>query len=910
LDARRRRLTAHRGRRWFAAAAVAALIATVAFGGRHRVAEWRLAWALAAGEAALARGDYRRLGRRLARPLPSSFERSPLAARRLRLEAAFRFQAGAVEESRRLLARSVAGAVAERERVQATVDLAVVLAALDELDAAARLLAPARTAARRSGAVAVESEALVRLSDVVWRQSADALRCRDDFLLPALAISRRGGDVRGQARASHRLGLLELASGDYAASAPSLAAAARLYADAGDLAGASDVELALGALEASQRRSRPAFEHFQRGRRLAERLGYARGAQNAARLLADHTLRAGDHARAVALAEAALASPVPPLPAERRRLLALLGSAALHLGDSERSLASYRALLALGPADADDALRTQAMLMIGNAHLEGGDVPAAETAFATAAAAAARREDWAQLVLVTLARADLAARLDRREEALAALRAAADVEAAMLGSRRTFFHRSQYWQVFRRLQRLLAGADSAEQERAAALLFRFLEQMRYRAFRGLLVSGAETTGISVPTPPPNVGSHAVDSIALASASAPGRDTTLTAALARYEAGILAEHLDERGYARLRAIRPVDLDALQARLGAETALVEYVFAEEAAFALFVGAERLAWVPLPLSRTALEAKARLLAAHLRSREGRRFQPVAYDLDGALVEPLRRRGLLTGIRRLGIVPMAFLAEVPFSSLLHRAEGASRPRFLVEDHTLFYVPSASVLASRWEQRASAAPLPALALGRGAAGGGLAALPQAELEAARTAALLGGESLLGGAASEAAVVRRGATARLLHVAAHAVVVPASPAESRLLLAPGGGEDGALTVREILALSLAADLVTLSGCRTGLSYSATGNDLADDDRTGLVEAFLHAGARDVLATLWPVADRPTAQLMDAFYRRLMTGETPVEALAGVQRQAISEAAGDPGRTGAATWAAFLIVGAP
>jgi CHAT domain-containing protein len=901
--------------RWrpLTAAAALAVLAAVAVADRERFAGWRRARTLARAEAELARGDFRRLAQRLAAAPAAAYAGTPLAWRRLRLAAALAFQRGEVEEAERLLARSVTLAGGDVERAQATTDHAVVLAGgLDRLARAALLLAPAAASAARAGAAAIESEALARLSDVVWRQTADAARCRDDFLVRAAAISRRAGDRRGEARAYHRLGLLELAGGAYAASADALTKAERLYADAGDLAGTVDVGLALGALDNAQRRSRPAFERFRRGRELAETLDYRRGAQLAARLLADHTLRGGDYAGAIDLAEAALAAAVPPLPAERRRLLALIGSAALHLGDSDRSLQSYRALLAFGPADADHALRGQAMLMIGNAHLERGDVSAADAAFTEAAAGAARRQDWGQLVLVTLARADLADRLDRRAEALAALRAAADVEAATLGSTRTFFYRSQYWQVYRRLQRLLAeaGEGSAEQEEAAALLFRFLEQMRYRAFRSMLVRGAERhdRGAAVVVPAGN--GQAVEAIAAASVRTSSPPGMLAGALERYEAGVVAGSLDPQGFAPLRRARPVELAALQAHLDEETAVVEYLFAEEDAFALFIGARRLAWVPLPLPRAALEAKARLLATHLRATGRRRFDAVARDLDAALVEPLRQRGLLAGIRRLGIVPMAFLAEVPFAALIQPAEGATPPRHLVETHALFYAPSASVLASRWEQVDSSASRAALALGHGRAGNGLAALPQAEPEAARTAALLGGEALLGPAASEAALARRAAAARVLHLAAHAVAEPSAPAESRLLLGPGGGEDGALTAREILALPLQANLVTLSGCRTGLSYSANGNDLAEDDRTGLVEAFLHAGARNVLASLWPVADRPTARLMDAFYRRTLAGERPVEALAGVQRQAILAAAAGPGHVDAATWAAFMIVGAP
>ena len=56
-----------------------------------------------------------------------------------------------------------------------------------------------------------------------------------------------------------------------------------------------------------------------------------------------------------------------------------------------------------------------------------------------------------------------------------------------------------------------------------------------------------------------------------------------------------------------------------------------------------------------------------------------------------------------------------------------------------------------------------------------------------------------------------------------------------------------------------------------------------DDWVGLVRTFLFAGASNVVATLWPVEDRSTAVLMEAFYRRLETRVSPGEALAEAQR---------------------------
>ncbi|MFO7482745.1 CHAT domain-containing protein, partial [Oceanibaculum nanhaiense] len=71
---------------------------------------------------------------------------------------------------------------------------------------------------------------------------------------------------------------------------------------------------------------------------------------------------------------------------------------------------------------------------------------------------------------------------------------------------------------------------------------------------------------------------------------------------------------------------------------------------------------------------------------------------------------------------------------------------------------------------------------------------------------------------------------------------------------------------------------------------------------GLTRAFLQAGGRAVVSTLWPVDDRDTARRMDPFYRHLAGGATVAQALAAAQREAI--AAGEP----PFAWAGLVVTG--
>jgi CHAT domain-containing protein len=92
-----------------------------------------------------------------------------------------------------------------------------------------------------------------------------------------------------------------------------------------------------------------------------------------------------------------------------------------------------------------------------------------------------------------------------------------------------------------------------------------------------------------------------------------------------------------------------------------------------------------------------------------------------------------------------------------------------------------------------------------------------------------------------------------------------------LLLAPDGQgrEDGLLQAREIRNLPLRAELVTLSACDTGV-----GNVEGEEGVANLVKAFLFAGAKSVLASMWSVGDTSSTYLMTQFYLHLAQGEYP------------------------------------
>ncbi|MFC1707527.1 tetratricopeptide repeat protein, partial [Planctomycetota bacterium] len=102
-------------------------------------------------------------------------------------------------------------------------------------------------------------------------------------------------------------------------------------------------------------------------------------------------------------------------------------------------------------------------------------------------------------------------------------------------------------------------------------------------------------------------------------------------------------------------------------------------------------------------------------------------------------------------------------------------------------------------------------------------------------------------------------------------------------LAGGEGSDGLLTAREAQNLNLdGVELVVLSACDT-----ARGDDRAGDGVLGLVRGFQAAGARTVVASLWPVDDRATRRLMERLYREGFARETRRPAAVALRHAAIA-----------------------
>lgn len=306
-------------------------------------------------------------------------------------------------------------------------------------------------------------------------------------------------------------------------------------------------------------------------------------------------------------------------------------------------------------------------------------------------------------------------------------------------------------------------------------------------------------------------------------------------------------------ASLVTVSPEQAAAIQARLAPDEILLEYFGQGEDLFAFTVTRSEIRAVQLP--RFPLASTVTNFRRSVQNVRADAYLKAGQRVYDRLIAPVESR--LVG-KRLTVVPHGPLHYVPFAAL---HDGSS---FLIDRFDLRILPSASVM--RFLNKSNAPTQELLAFGNPDLGDPSLDLPGAENE---TRAIDKGWAqsrvLLRQYASESSFKKFAPAFRYLHLASHGQFDPEAPLSSRLLLSPGEGEDGSLTVDELYGLRLNADLVTLSACDTGLGTVETG-----DDVIGLTRGFLYAGAQSVVASLWPVSDEGTAYLMERFYKNLRT----------------------------------------
>jgi CHAT domain-containing protein len=309
-----------------------------------------------------------------------------------------------------------------------------------------------------------------------------------------------------------------------------------------------------------------------------------------------------------------------------------------------------------------------------------------------------------------------------------------------------------------------------------------------------------------------------------------------------------------------------IEEIRNSLSPGSMLLEYFQIRDSFVAVLLSRDSLEIVPIAAVSRVNDLIARLqfqlskfrLTAEYREAFGKSLMETAQrhlrELNDELIGPIKDR--LRG-NHLLIVPHGVLHFLPFQALF------DGQRYLIDRFSVSYAPSATIFSFR-HTRSSNQAESALVFGIPDAAAPFV-LDEAKAVAAR---IPSSELFLGDTATASVLQERGQDKRIIHIATHGYFRQDDPMFSGIRLG-----DGILSLYDLYQLKLPAELITLSGCATGLSVIADGDELL-----GLVRGLIYAGAQSALLTLWDVQDHSTSQFMASFYGHLSRGEDKAVAL--------------------------------
>jgi CHAT domain-containing protein len=333
-----------------------------------------------------------------------------------------------------------------------------------------------------------------------------------------------------------------------------------------------------------------------------------------------------------------------------------------------------------------------------------------------------------------------------------------------------------------------------------------------------------------------------------------------------------------------------ITAIRSAIPSDTLLIEYFRVKDRILVCLLGPETLEILPITLqSRVAGSlrllqfqlSKFRLNPQYLELFKDSLVQSThahLTELYQELIAPVASR---LKASHLVFVPHGLLHYVPFHALYDGTE------HLIERHTVSYSPSASIFAVSQSRTANSS-----------GGALLFGIPDPQAPAileevqALANVLEGAELFIGQNATEQVLRNRGPRSRMIHIATHGHFRQDNPMFSAIRMA-----DSYLSLFDLYQLRLPVELITLSGCSTGLNVVSAGDELI-----GMARGLMHAGAQSLILSLWDVHDKSTAEFMTVFYRLLREGKNKAAALRGAML-ALRSSYPHPYQ-----WAPFILVG--
>jgi CHAT domain-containing protein len=351
--------------------------------------------------------------------------------------------------------------------------------------------------------------------------------------------------------------------------------------------------------------------------------------------------------------------------------------------------------------------------------------------------------------------------------------------------------------------------------------------------------------------------------------------------------------------REMAGRGVDVKAIQESLPDDTFLIEYTLLEDRTYAWILSHHDALALTLPTKRKDVDRWSETISKAVRKLDDHAFEDgLIAPYDGLLAAPLSRISRLRGgeSARIVIVPDGAMHALPFAAL----RNPNTERYVIQDHEVTIAPSALLYVfSRMRDEELPAGQSALLVAD--PWNDEPPLPYARSEVAAIGSLYPQyEMLIGQEATISRFLARARDYAVVHVAAHALVDPSLPSQSRILLTKSEQDDGALDAEEMLTdLRLEhTRLMVLSTCS-----SAGGAPVGPEGVAPLVRPILTAGVPAVIGTLWDVHDPTAERFFVSFHQHYREGRSAAEALRAAQLELLGARGFKP-----MAWAPFQVIG--
>jgi len=311
------------------------------------------------------------------------------------------------------------------------------------------------------------------------------------------------------------------------------------------------------------------------------------------------------------------------------------------------------------------------------------------------------------------------------------------------------------------------------------------------------------------------------------------------------------------HASLVSVAPLTLKEIQALLSPDKILVEFHVLKDKVVAWAVKKDSVRSVEINKSRKEILDKVRDFRESITNISSeQRVKVLSQELYSTLFRAIdipKGEGLI-------IVPHDLLHYLPFESLV-TPEG----RYLIEDHEISYLSSASLMQFTTDKRKKVGEN-IIAFGNPDVGDPAYNLIYAEREVKEIAIIYPkSEIYIRKEATKSNAKEKSPGHSVLHFATHSQLNEGNPMKSSLKMAAEAVNDGDFTAEEVFSLNLNASLVVLSACETALGKVSSGDELI-----GFIRAFIYAGTPSVVTTLWAVDDKSTFLLIQDFYLNMKT----------------------------------------